>query len=166
MHILSQTAYAILSMPCLMLTLGAPPTRRAWAKDLTGRYVWANAHFAADLGLDSPATLCGRSTDEIWPQCWREIARVDRHVLDQRAEVVGHSEELEFADGTVLVAVTRVPLVDECGDVCGIAGYYDAAPHGELARRHERQLMLLELSPESRARIADGMAAFAEEMSA
>ena len=164
MHILAQTAYAILSMPCLLITLGAPPTRRAWAKDLLGRYCWANANFASDLGLQ-PDALCGRPTEELWPQCWREIARVDRHVIENRAEVVAHSEELEFPAGAVLVAVTRVPLVDEKGVVVGVAGFYDA-PACTARGCAEQQLRLSLFSDEQLERYVDGLEAMAEEFSA
>lgn len=165
MHILSQTAYAILSMPCLMLTLGAPLTRRCWAKDRAGRYLWINDNFATDLGRESSA-LVGRSTMEVWPQCWREILRVDRLVIEGRIDVLAHEEELELGAGTALVSVTRIPLVDDKGVVVGVAGFYDGLPAGELARRHERQLMLAALTEDGHAFVEDGMRAFVEEFSA
>lgn len=165
MHFLTQAAYAILSMPCLVVTLGAPLTRRCWAKDASGRYCWVNDNFAADLGC-GVEEMVGRSTTEVWPQCWREIVRVDRIVMEQRSDVVAHSEELEFPTGTLLVAVTRVPLVDDKGVVIGVSGYYDAPAGGEMALRHERQLMLHELTAEQHERVAEGMRAFAEELTA
>lgn len=165
MNFLAQTVYAIASLPCLLVTLNAPLTRRCWTKDKLGTYLWINDNFAADLGC-TPADLVGRTTQEVWPQCWREIVRIDRLVIEERSDVVGHAEELATSEGVFLAAVTRIPLVDDKGVVVGVAGFYDGLPPGELARQHERQLMLHELGPEGIERVAAGMDLLAEELSA
>ena len=65
----------------------------------------------------------------------------------------------------IAVLVSRSPMVDAAGEVCGVIGYYDCG-QCEAHRRAEVQLLLSFVPADQLDRLADGLAVLREEFNA
>ncbi len=93
-----------------------------YAKDLSGRFVLANAAIEAAVGHRAGGML-GRTDREVFPQAAAEsFLHNDSQIADGGARQVFH-EELELPDGTThQYRSTKFPLLDAAGEVYAVAG--------------------------------------------
>ena len=158
----TETTSVIATLACVQAAMETTPGRRCWCKDRQGRYQWANALFAEDACRTIPE-LIGATTAEIWPDDWREFERVGALVMETRRSFFDHPETLTPPSGGVFSAlVSRSPMIDESGEVCGIIGYYDDG-QCEAHRRAEAQLLLSFVPIEDRGRLNDGLTVLWQE---
>src|SRR3990167_6837972 len=106
-------------------------------KDGNGRFLGCNHHFAQAAGFNSPNELVGK-TDYDMP--WREQAEKyiqdDLEVIRTRKEKLGIEDVQTQADGKVIVAlVSKVPLIDEVGNVFGVLGIYTDITDRKMAEQ-------------------------------
>lgn len=92
-------------------------------KDADRRYQAVNPAFVARSGMDSPATLLGRTAEEVFPPHLAEVYREqDELVLGSGREIVDRLELITNRDGSLgWYLATKVPLHDVAGRVVGIA---------------------------------------------
>jgi PAS domain S-box-containing protein len=106
-------------------------------KDLEGRYVLANAMFAA-LRSDGRSVV-GHTDDEIaHPDVAKARRTADQRVLDTRQAIELEASE-PGADGSErLFSMVKFPLVDGTGDIYGVGGIAtDITDRRRLEREHD-----------------------------
>ncbi|MBI5385299.1 MAG: PAS domain-containing protein [Verrucomicrobia bacterium] len=118
--------------------------QRIFFKDRHSVFMTVNAAFAADCGL-KPEQLVGRSDLDFFPKELAEKYRED----DRRIMAQGHPETIEEANlvGNRLrtVRVTKSPVRDAAGEVCGLLGVFtDITAERETAEALERQRQMLQ----------------------
>ncbi len=118
-----------------------------YAKDLEGRFLFANQAIVANNGLSRLEDLVGRTDFDFLP---REVAQVATDVERRVAETgQPHSggEELAFrGEGERWLMITRVPLRDESGTIIGVVGASrDVTAQKSAERRMRAQSRLLEM---------------------
>ncbi|PZM14371.1 putative bifunctional diguanylate cyclase/phosphodiesterase [Rhizobium tubonense] len=94
-----------------------------YAKDLEGRFLFANHAIVVNNGLDHLSQLVGRTDFDFLPHEAAQMAtEVERRVAETGIPDFG-CEELAFrGEGERWLMITRVPLRDESGTVVGIIG--------------------------------------------
>ncbi|MEO5700517.1 MAG: PAS domain-containing protein [Casimicrobiaceae bacterium] len=92
-----------------------------FAKDLQGRYVFANLALVGALE-QSEADILGARDEDLFPtECAAAVRAADRLVLDTRAAQTTE-QTLHFAHETRVYIVTASPFFDSVGEVAGIVG--------------------------------------------
>ena len=104
-------------------------------KDREYRYLGCNKLFSDSAGLDSPSEIIGKSDFEL---PWRESAESyrddDRKVMEAAGQKLNFEESQVRPDGTILYLNTsKVPLMDEAGNVFGVLGIYIDITERKLA---------------------------------
>ncbi len=88
-------------------------------KDLEGRYVFANPHAAAAVGL-TPETMEGRLDDEIWdPDVARGRQSEDEQVIRERRAMV-FERMVPTVSGAMVFEASKVPLYGVDGNLAGV----------------------------------------------
>ena len=96
-------------------------TDAIFAKDVEGRYLFANREVARVMGI-TPAALVGQVDDTFFlPAEAAAIHRQDRVVMETDS-VATWEETLTTANGTVVFQTTKGPLHDDTGKVLGVFG--------------------------------------------
>jgi DNA-binding CsgD family transcriptional regulator len=110
-----------------------------WEKDKHFRYIKCNENYARAAGLDSPASIVGKSDDQM---PWRSLAdyfRVgDQTVIDGKgpSRVLIQEKEI-MVDRGADILVTEKQLVTN-GDKCiGVIGYFVDITGYDLVRRSD-----------------------------
>jgi rsbT co-antagonist protein RsbR len=96
-------------------------------KDANLIYHGCNQHFAADLGLESPSAIVGKSDAELpWrPEEIEGFRAIDRRVIETNTPEHDIDETTIHADGTQEWFEThKIPLHDRDGEVIGVLGTY------------------------------------------
>lgn len=92
-----------------------------YAKDLEGRFLFANQAVVSSNGLDSVHELIGLTDFDLHPSnAAGEIAAIERRVMDSGEPDLG-VEELSLK-GSGWLMMSRVPLKDKAGTVMGVVG--------------------------------------------
>lgn len=93
----------------------------AWLKDSAGRYVEGNQKWLARHNLER-AAIIGKTDLEIFAeQAARKIISEDRQIMNSKRPF--HTERNSLSRGdTVWLDVSKTPVLDEHGNVIGIAG--------------------------------------------
>ncbi|MFS8047785.1 putative bifunctional diguanylate cyclase/phosphodiesterase [Rhizobium sp. BR 314] len=118
-----------------------------YAKDLEGRFLFANQAVVINNGLLHLADLVGRTDFDFLPNHVAEIAaEVERRVTETGLPHFG-SEELAFrTDEEQWLMFTRVPLRDASGAIVGVVGASrDITAQKSAERRMRSQAYLLEM---------------------
>lgn len=118
-----------------------------YAKDLEGRFLFANQAVVANNGLSHLAELVGRTDFDFLPRHVAETAAdVERRVTETGLPHFG-SEELAFrGGGERWLMFTRVPLRDASGTIVGVVGASrDITAQKSAERRMRSQSYLLEM---------------------
>lgn len=90
-------------------------------KDVDGRYLHANAEFAARFGLVGQ-TIIGNTDADLFPAAQAATFRAnDQKVLDDGAPLE-FEETAQYADGLHTSMVSKFPLRDSAGKITGIGG--------------------------------------------
>lgn len=118
-----------------------------YAKDLEGRFLFANQAVVANNGLSHLKDLVGRTDFDFLSRHVAQIATdVERRVAETGQPHFG-GEELAFrGDGERWLMITRVPLRDASGTIVGIVGASrDITAQKSAERRMRAQSGLLEM---------------------
>jgi diguanylate cyclase (GGDEF)-like protein/PAS domain S-box-containing protein len=118
-----------------------------YAKDLEGRFLFANQAVVTNNGLSQLKDLVGRTDFEFLSRHVAQIATdVERRVAETGQPHFG-GEELAFrGDGERWLMITRVPLRDVSGTIVGIVGVSrDITAQKSAERRMRAQSGLLEM---------------------
>src|SRR6185295_3764945 len=93
-------------------------------KDNQSRFIRVNKSQAEVLGLNSPEEAVGKSDFDFFTHEHAQDAFEDeRRIIESRKLVVDKIERIRRADGTFRwVSATKVPMMNERGEVIGLAG--------------------------------------------
>ena len=123
----------------LLQTLSENVPHRIYAKDVHGRFVFANAAVARGMGVSSPAELLGKTDFDFYPlEMASEYTRQEEEVLSHGRSILNQEEHVQYLlinEATWLVT-TKVPVRDDAGQIVGLVGInYDvtAQKSAELA---------------------------------
>jgi two-component system, cell cycle sensor histidine kinase and response regulator CckA len=97
-------------------------------KDRESVYLGCNAVFARAVGLEDAGQIEGRTDFDLsWPKAEAEAYRADdREVVTSNLAKRHIIEPLQLADGTrIWIDTTKVPLLDQQGDIYGLLGVYE-----------------------------------------
>ncbi len=96
---------------------------RAWLKDAEGRFLAVNEQFAEACGMNSPESVVGKTSRDIWPEAMAEkFCAEDQLVMESRKQK--HAEEKTIEHGEEKWFETfRKPILDEHGKVLGSTGF-------------------------------------------
>ncbi|HEX7154309.1 MAG TPA: PAS domain S-box protein [Thermoanaerobaculia bacterium] len=91
-----------------------------WMKDLDSRYTFANAAFAAVLGLPSPSAIIGKTDFDLYPHGRAQLFR------NRDLAVIAARKPMHFlltrTEASVTAELIKAPVVDAAGQVIGIVG--------------------------------------------
>jgi diguanylate cyclase (GGDEF)-like protein/PAS domain S-box-containing protein len=95
-----------------------------YVKDVDSRFVLANQAAATAMGVSSPAELIGKTDFDFYP---REVAEAfhgdEQKIIRTGQPLVSRDELIREPDGRKRwILTTKVPLVEEDGEVTGIIG--------------------------------------------
>lgn len=96
-------------------------------KDKELRFMGCNKAFARQFGYDNPKELVGKTDQEFpWSEEMRDrYVEDDKAILAQRIRKLNYEETQKQPDGHELVLlVSKVPMFDSKGEVCGLLGIY------------------------------------------
>ena len=98
---------------------------RIWWKDTESNYLGCNRIFADKAGVGSPLDIVGKNDFELpWGATGGEVMRADDR------EVMASGPKLEFretvvqAESTIEVSTSKVPLIDDRGELIGVLGMF------------------------------------------
>ena len=137
----------------LRQVLATIPSRVFW-KDRDGQYLGCNPLFARDAGFTDPAEIVGKNDfDMPWkPQA--ELYRADdRAVVESGEAKLNFEEPQSGADGREFwLETSKIPLLDERGEVIGLLGAYQEITERKLAEQrmkasHDFLRLLLDTIP-------------------
>lgn len=138
------------SLLILSEILDAIPQGVFW-KDTESVYIGCNRVFAKHANLRYPREIAGKTDYDLpWPTEEAEAYRADdREVIQTRQPKRHIVEQMQQADGTRLwIDTTKVPLVDENGNIYGVLGIFDNITElrrSEEALWHTTQMLKLVL---------------------
>ena len=123
----------------LLQTLSENVPHRIYAKDVHGRFVFANAAVARGMGVSSPAELIGKTDFDFYPlEKAREYTRQEEEVLSHGRSILNQEEHVQYLliNEDAWLVTTKVPVRDDAGQIVGLVGInYDvtAQKSAELA---------------------------------
>ena len=118
-----------------------------YAKDLEGRFLFANQSVVVNNGLSHLKDLVGRTDFDFLPNHVAQIATdVERRVAETGLPHSGSAELAFRGDGERWLMITRVPLRDASGKIVGVVGASrDITEQKSAERRMLSQSGLLEM---------------------
>ncbi|MCC7145842.1 MAG: PAS domain S-box protein [Phycisphaeraceae bacterium] len=123
-RITAQTQALSASRHMLRLVLNTVPQAVFW-KDRQGRYLGCNKAFAAFSGLQDPKLVVGKTDAEMpWRlEDSRYYRQCDQQVIAENQPLLGIVQPFQSTDGKLHWAhASKVPLLDESGQVTGVLG--------------------------------------------
>ncbi|HPS37509.1 MAG TPA: PAS domain S-box protein [Candidatus Omnitrophota bacterium] len=114
------------SRQMMKLVLDTVPIRVFW-KDWYSTYLGCNQACAADLGLNSPEEIVGKTDFDLsWNSLANHYREDDKQVMERGVAKLNYEESAVKSDGRRFWTRTnKVPLRDEQGRVTGILGTYE-----------------------------------------
>jgi diguanylate cyclase (GGDEF)-like protein/PAS domain S-box-containing protein len=116
----------------LLHTLAANVPHRIYAKDLEGRFIFANQAVAAGMGVQDPAQLLGRTDFDFYPaEAAREYFAQEQEIMRSGQPMLSREERVSYLllRQEAWLLTTKVPLRNEHGEVIGLVGInYDITP--------------------------------------
>ncbi|MEF0941137.1 EAL domain-containing protein [Rhizobium sp. BR 362] len=114
-----------------------------YAKDLEGRFLFANRAIVLNNGLERVEDMVGLTDYDIHPSAAAEaIAAIERHVMESGEPDLGFEERRLRGNGWLMMS--RVPLRDKTGKVIGVVGAsrdITARKRGESLMKAQAQLL-------------------------
>ncbi|MDK4740008.1 EAL domain-containing protein [Rhizobium sp. CNPSo 3464] len=114
-----------------------------YAKDLEGRFLFANRAIVLNNGLERVEDMVGLTDYDIHPSAAAEtIAAIERHVMETGEPDLGFEERRLRGNGWLMMS--RVPLRDKTGKVIGVVGAsrdITARKRGESLMKAQAQLL-------------------------
>jgi PAS domain S-box-containing protein len=113
-----------------------------FAKNTQGEFVYANDSFVQMVGAKSLADVLGKNDYDFAPADLAiRFVRDDREVMRTGRPVKRHVELVPNADGSITWHETsKIPLVNEHGKICGMAGFTRDLHSGEVSWRRFQDL--------------------------
>lgn len=151
------------SRETLKQILNTVPLGVFW-KDTTGRYLGCNHIIASSAGFSRPDEIIGKTDLELpWPKEHSERYMADDcEVISSGKAKIQYTEPLLQADGEEIAIVTsKVPLVNQNGEIFGILGVVDnitALKKAEAEQNRLREQLYQTTKMESIWRLAGGIA--------
>ncbi len=115
--------------------LNTIPVRVFW-KDLNGKYLGCNQHFAKDAGENNPDDIIGKTDYEL-----RWINQADRYTRDDSYIIESGKPKLNFEEpqttpegNTIWLNTSKIPLRDNNGKIIGVLGTYEDITEKKLAQ--------------------------------
>lgn len=109
----------------ILQTLVDHMPQRIYAKDRTGKFVFANRAVARGMGCERPEDLLGKSDLGFYPQeeALKYLAE-EREIMRSARPMINHEEHVQYVltgtEGWMLT--TKVPLRDRSGEIIGLVG--------------------------------------------
>lgn len=118
-----------------------------YAKDLAGRFLFANRAVVVDNGLETVADLIGRTDFDLHPlEAATAIHAVESMVMESGKSDLGIEEQALNGDGERWLMMSRLPLRDKHGKTIGVVGMSrDITARKKAERLMQAQSRLLEL---------------------
>lgn len=118
-----------------------------YAKDLAGRFLFANRAVVVDNGLETVADLIGRTDFDLHPfEAATAIHAVESMVMETGQSDLGIEEQALNGDGERWLMMSRLPLRDRHGKTIGVVGMSrDITVRKKAERLMQAQSRLLEL---------------------
>ena len=120
---LDEASHAIEGTDLLNALMESSPDT-IYFKDNSSRFIRVNKAQAEVLGLNSPEDAVGKSDFDFFaPEHAQEAFEDERCIIESRKLVVDKIERIRRGDGTYRwVSATKVPMMNERGEVIGLAG--------------------------------------------
>ena len=114
------------SQHILQMVINNIPLYVFW-KNRNSEYMGCNYNFAIVSGAIKPENIIGKTDYDLsWPRSSAEAFRkTDKNIIEKREAIVHSIEQLEFADTTMWIDITKVPLIDENNQVIGVLGVFE-----------------------------------------
>ncbi len=109
----------------LLQTLAENVPHRIYAKDMQGRFVFANAAVARGMGVSSPAELLGKTDFDFYPlEMASEYTRQEEDVLFHGRPILSQEEHAQYLllNEEAWLVTTKVPVRDDAGQIVGLVG--------------------------------------------
>ena len=109
----------------LLQALSENVPHRIYAKDVQGRFVFANAAVARGMGVSSPGELLGRTDFDFYPpELASEYTRQEEEVLRHGRPILNLEECVQYLllDEQAWLVTTKVPVRDDSGQIIGLVG--------------------------------------------
>jgi len=125
----------------LKVVVDTIPQRIFW-KNVRSEWVWANASFVSDTGVNSLKDLLGKNdlfSDRAWTRDQAEaFIRDDREVFETGKSKLNIIEPQRRSDGSYAwLHTNKVPLFDADGNVIGLIGTYE-----DISERTQEEIVL------------------------
>ncbi len=109
----------------LLRALAENVPHRIYAKDLHGRFIFANGAVARGMGASDPADLIGKTDFDFYPfELAREYTRQEQDVLVHGRPLLNQEEHASYLllDKQAWLVTTKVPVRDDAGCIVGLVG--------------------------------------------
>jgi len=109
----------------LLRTLAEHVPHRIYAKDIAGRFIFANHAVARGMGTAHPQELIGRTDRDFYPsESAAQYCDEEREIVSTGQPMIEREEHVHYSrSGTdAWMLTTKVPLCGDGGEVLGIAG--------------------------------------------
>ena len=115
----------------LLKLLAENVPHRIYAKDVDGRFVYANQSVARGMGVDGPAALLGKTDFDFYAPEAAAQYRAEELAVMAGAPLLNHEERVDYLllGEVAWLMTTKLPLHAEDGSVIGLVGInYDITP--------------------------------------
>ena len=109
----------------LLRALAENVPHRIYAKDMQGRFIFANGAVAQGMGVSDPAELLGKTDFDFYPfELASEYNRQEQEVLRHGRSLLNQEEHARYLllEEEAWLVTTKVPVHDDAGRVVGLVG--------------------------------------------
>jgi diguanylate cyclase (GGDEF)-like protein/PAS domain S-box-containing protein len=109
----------------LLRALAENVSHRIYAKDMQGRFIFANAAVAQGMGVSGPDELLGKTDFDFYPlELASEYNRQEQEVLRHGRSLLNHEEHARYLllGEEAWLITTKVPVRDDTGLIVGLVG--------------------------------------------
>ena len=109
----------------LLRALAENVPHRIYAKDVLGRFIFANEAVARGMGVSGPDDLLGKTDFDFYPlELATEYHRQEQEVLKYGRPLLNQEEHAKYLllEGKAWLVTTKVPVRDDAGRIVGLVG--------------------------------------------
>jgi diguanylate cyclase (GGDEF)-like protein/PAS domain S-box-containing protein len=109
----------------LLRALAENVPHRIYAKDVQGRFIFANMAVARGMGVSEPAELLGKTDFDFYPlELASEYNRQEQEILGHGRSLLNQEEHARYllVDEEAWLITTKVAVRDEAGQIVGLVG--------------------------------------------
>nr|WP_272905796.1 GGDEF and EAL domain-containing protein [Pseudomonas petrae] len=109
----------------LLRTLAENVPHRIYAKDLDGRFIFANGSVARGMGVSDPAELLGKTDFDFYPPELASVYKLEeQEVLKHGRSLLNHEEHTRYLllDEKAWLITTKVAVRNDAGRIVGLVG--------------------------------------------